>query len=428
MKTFQLIVLGGFGFLAVMGVILFATFSGRGGAEATGTVTIWGILPQESVEEAISILSSTNTEFGKVSYVEKSASTFSGEVANAIASGTGPDLVLISQELLLSEEDKLQLIPYTSISQRTYIDEYVPIATTFLTTEGTYGIPFVVDPMVMYYNRSLLGNKGIVSPPSTWESILAYVPSLTQKKEDQSIAKSGIALGEYENVHNARGIISTLLLQAGVAITNRGQYGIESALRQEVGQFGTTFAESALSFYTQFANPIKTAYSWNRSLPDSQQMFLAGDLALYLGFASERPYLSAANPNLHFDMAPMPQPQTSSSHTGYGIVYAFALPKASQNPTGAMNTAFALANISLPSVFEKLSMAPANRSFLVSEADDLYTPVFYPEALTVRGWLSPAPSRTDSIFSSLVSNITTGRETVQKAILTADEEIGAEVR
>ncbi len=42
-------------------------------------------------------------------------------------------------------------------------------------------------------------------------------------------------------------------------------------------------------------------------MSDSKNMFLAGDLALYFGFASELDDLKNKNPNLNFDVTLFPQ-------------------------------------------------------------------------------------------------------------------------
>ncbi len=429
LRPFQLVVLAIFAFSAVLGLIIFANYGGFGGSkEQIGVVTIWGTLPQEAVAERISVLAGDNEAYTEVSYVQRSESTFSSDLSNAIAAGAGPDLVIISQETLLTEQNKLQLISFSSIPQRTYLDTYLPLFELFLTAEGTYGVPFVLDPLVLYYNRSQLASANLVSPPGTWESLAGIVPILTARDATGAVGRSAIALGDYANIQNARAIISLLLLQAGTPITQHTTQGIRSVLQGEES-FGSTPAESAINFYTQFADPAKNVYSWNRSLANSRQQFLSGDLAFYVGFASELPYLQTANPNLSFDMAPIPQPATSVNRTTYGVGYMFALPKQSINPAGAFSVATALSDSdSMNAVAKSLSMAPARRALLTVAAEDTFTPIYYAAALTARGWLSPTPSVTDGIFAGMIGNITSGRFDVTQAINAAEQSLNASLR
>jgi len=369
-------------------------------------------------------------EYGKVTYTERPQETFDADVAEAIATGRGPDLLIISQEDLLAAEAKLSTIPSSSISERDFRDNYLPIHELYLIEGGTYAIPFLVDPLVLYYNRPILASSGAARPPSTWEAVTGLAATVNRQTDTQTVTRSLIALGTYENVENARAILSLLFLQAGYGISERTSTGVRSSLSDPVpGVYGMTPSESALNFYTEFANPGKTVYSWNRSLPESRQAFIAGDLALYLGFASERAQLEAANPNLDFDMSAAPAPGTTATRTTYGKAYAFAIPRATQNGDGALRVALTLSERdSVPLFARAFGMAPAHRGALSPLAGDLYEPVYYPEALIARGWLSPAPEETDRIFATMVNNVLSGREAVSNAITTVNQSLNAALK
>jgi len=417
-------VFGVFILFAIVGLFLFANFTGFGTTAAKiGTVTIWGVLPEGAVSPELDALKAQQKEYANVQYVQKPADTFDAVLSDGIASGIGPDVILISQEQLLAEKNKLNVIPFSVISERAYLASFVPLTELFLTSQGTYGIPFTVDPLVLYYNRTLLSSAGIAMPPSTWEAITGLAPRLTQKNGAQ-VVKSAIALGSYQNVPNASAILSLLFFQAGSPITTLSNGTVRAALTQSTAgnTVGVNPAESALSFYTQFADPAKTVYSWNGSLPDARQAFTSGDLALYLGFASEEPFLAAANPNLDFDMAAVPQPAMSQVRTTYGRAYAFAIPKATRNETGGIAVARALTTKELAlQAAHALSMAPAERALLSPAANDKFAAVFYPEALVAKGWLSPLPERTDSIFAAMIGTILSGRSSVQDALEKANQ-------
>jgi len=427
MKTFQIVLLAVFGFLALLGLVLFANFGGFGSSSSNvGTVTIWGTLPQSSMDTVLNAVRNGSQDYSGISYVQKDESTFDADLAEALASGSGPDLILISQEELLTEQNKLSVVPYSAISLHDYTQKYLPIEQLFLASEGTYGVPFAVDPLVMYYNDSLLTQSGITNATTTWEGILADTPQLSQASGG-NVMRSAVPFGAYDNVENARAVVSLLLLQSGNPIVSVGSSGPRAELTStDAANSAVTPAQSAVNFYTQFADPVKDVYTWNRALPSARQSFLAGTLAFYPGFASELPGIAAANPNLDFDIAPIPQPQTAPQQLTFGKAYAFAVPKASKNPAGAEKTAFALAGASLaPTVAHALFMAPALRSALTPSADDRYSPVYYPQALIAKGWLSPSPAVTDGIFSTMITNITSGRMTTGQALNTANQAINA---
>ncbi len=428
LKPFQVVLLSVFGVLALVGLFLFANFKGFGkNADQIGTVVIWGTIPQKAVTPSLAELKRLHKEFAKVSYSERQASSFDTDLANAIASGSGPDLILITQEQLVTEQSRLVIIPPATLSERAFRDTYLPGFDIYLTESGTYGIPFVMDPLVMYYNRTILATAGIATAPTTWEAVTGLSPTLTQVNTAQTVERSTVALGTYGNIDQARAILSLLFLQAGQGMTARGVNGVRSTLLQNsTGASGVSSTQSALAFYTEFSNPAKTTYSWNRSLPSSRQMFVQGDLALYLGYASEQGNIRAASPNLEFDMARTPSPATATSRVTYGKAYAFAVPKASKNQKGAVATAFAFTGSdTLPALARALGMAPGVRTMLTPSTKDLYEPVYYPEALIAKGWLSPAPAATDSVFAAMIDNVTSGRTTAGQALVAADQSLNA---
>jgi ABC-type glycerol-3-phosphate transport system substrate-binding protein len=429
MKTFQIVVLAIFGVGALVGLVVFATGKGTGGGSSQiGTVVIWGLVPEDAVNTALAEMSVTDKRLSAVSYVEKTRASFGNELAQAIAESAGPDLIIISQEELLQERAKLTLIPFESLPERTFIDSYVPIADLLLTETGSYGIPLVADPLVMYYNKTTLIDAGVATPPTTWEGVNGLAQTLSQVTPAGAVLKSVVPLGDYVNVQNARALLSTIFLQAGVPITVQNAGRTEALLQGNDDKMSES-AESALNFFTQFSDPAKTVYTWNRTLPNSRTAFLAGDLALYPGFASERPYLAGANPNLSFDMAPIPQPAVMENRTTYGLLYFAAVPRSALNPNGAFEVAFALSApgpVSL--IAESASMAPALRGLLSPDAGDKYASVFYPEALRARGWLSPSASATDGIFAGMIGNVTSGRRSAQESLQSADDSLQAALK
>jgi ABC-type glycerol-3-phosphate transport system substrate-binding protein len=417
-RPFQLILLVVFALFAFFGLYLFANFTGfsSGGAKV-GVVTIWGTLPQSALQDELSALSTQNKAYAKVTYVQKDASTFDNDLANAIASGSGPDLILITQEELLEEEPKINVIPFSSVPQRTFLNTYLPEDTLYLTSTGTYGIPYVLDPLVLYYNKTILESAGIAQAPSSWEAVTGLAPSLSRVGPTGAITQSAVPFGVYANLEDARGILSLLFLQSGTPITAETSVGVQSVLASTQTQTadGIPPAQTVLNFFTQFSDPTRTVYSWNAGFTSARQEFLAGNLALYVGYASDEPLLKAANPNLDFDMSQIPQPQTATKKVDYGLAYAYS-------------TALALtAKSVLPAAAEELSMAPSQNALLSTSPADSYSPVYYPEALIAQGWLSPSPAATDLIFSSMITSITSGQYQSKDALDAADQALTAAV-
>ncbi|HQU08068.1 MAG: hypothetical protein B7X04_03585 [Parcubacteria group bacterium 21-54-25] len=430
-STFQAVLIGVFAFAALFGMFIFSTYSGSGSsAKKIGTVVIWGTLPAAPMRAALESLGQQNNDLQGVTYIAKPASTFVGDLNAAIAQGQAPDLVLLSQADLDPLASALTPIPYTALPQRTFLDNFANVCTVYLGPNGVYGVPIGIDPLMLYYNRTLLSSASIAAPPTTWEALTGLVPQITQTTSSQNVSRALIALGAYDNVHDARGVLSTLFLQAGLPIVSedaRGQYTVSLGNTQTTSAVGgVPPGESVLRFYTSFADPTEISYTWNSTLPDSQQMFLAGNEALYLGYASEGQYFAQANPNLSFDVAPVPQPQMASIKTVYANVYALAIPHGSSNPQGAYLAALALSGATADqTIASAMGFAPAQRSLLAAPPNDPTSAVVYPAAVMASTWLSPAPATTDQIFSGMIQDVITGRVSISQALTNAEQSIRA---
>lgn len=419
-----------FGFGAVIGLFVFATYTGSSGNNGVGSVVIWGTLPAAGMNSTLVEATKLDQTLKSVSYVEKNPATIKDDLAAAIATGNTPDLVLASQEQLVSLAKFLTPTPLATLSASAFQNAFVGEGDLFTAPGGAgyYGIPFLIDPLVLFSNTTILSSDGIARAPNTWEAMTGLVPNVAILTPSRQITRGLIALGTYDNVHDARGILSSLFLQTGVPLSSTSATGYLTAnLGQQGGGNGVPPGQAVLGFYTQFADPSKVSYTWNASLPDSQSAFLSGNLALYLGFVSEARFLSQANPNLDFSVSPLPQPATANVKNTYGLLYAFMTPRSAKNATGAYQAAALLTNTTEQGLAASATgLAPASRSALSAiPTGDPIAAVAYSSALYAHGWLSPAPGDTDTVFSGMISNVITGRSTLQTALATAERTLGA---
>jgi ABC-type glycerol-3-phosphate transport system substrate-binding protein len=419
-SLFQVIFIGVFVALGGIGLFVFGTYNGDSTKTASvGPVTIWGILPKTAVNAMISQSLITNPELRSVTYIQKRADTFTTEYINAAAEGKAPDLMIVSSDQIARLRNTLTMIPYTSISLRSFQDTFADAAKILLGGDGVYGFPLAIDPLILYYNRPLLATAGIAQPPSTWSDVLSLVSKFARVENGFKVTHAAIDLGGYANVHNARGTLSALFLQSGIPISVSAKGGgFVASLQGAKTQNGQTGVESALTYYTSFANPAGSGYTWNNALPDSRGMFLAGDLTFYMGFGSEYPFVKQANPNLDFDVAQFPQLAGSRTRTTYGLVYAFVIPKTSKNLSGAFQATSVLSGPAAEVTLVKSmgAIAPARRDLLAKPPTDLALSIIYNEALVAKSWLAPDVILADNAFAVLVNSIISGSRSVPEAV------------
>jgi len=424
-SLFQGILLGVFGLGAMIGLFVFATHTANTG-NTTGPVVIWGVLSGDAVHNVLVSAAKDNPTFKNVSYIQKDPATLSSDLSAAIATGNAPDLVLASQEELYALMKFVAPIPLATLPVRTFANTFVEGGNIFAVPNdgGYYGIPFLVDPLALFSNRTILASSGVAQTPSTWEALTGLVPRVALLTSSRQITRGLIALGTYDNVRNARGILSSLFLQTGIRPSSYSANGALSSNLSNAGGSTARPGQAVLGFYTQFADPSKVSYTWNASLSDSRQAFLAGDLALYIGYVSEARFLKLANPNLNFDVASLPQPATAKWKSVYGLVYAFMIPRGAKNAAGAYQVASFLTNhAEQVSAAAATGLAPATLAELATTPADPVAVVAYEGALYASGWLSPAPADTDAVLSGMIGNVISGRSVPETALANAERSL-----
>ena len=422
-RPFQIILLGTFGALAVLSLIFFMVYQGSpGGDEKTygDGVLICGTLDQGSFSRVFAEISSDDKDFQSVRYVQKDARTFDFEFVNAIAEGRAPDLIVLPSDSLVTHREKLLAISYDTLSARTFRDRYVDGAEIFLFTDGVYGVPFAVDPLVMYWNRDIFSSSGLATPPRTWAELQdTVVPVVTKTAGAFNLTQSAVAFGEYANIRNAKSILSLLFLQSGTSIVSESDRRYTITLGQSGGS-SLKPADAALSFYTRFALPSAAQYSWSRSLPEDRLQFTSGKLGLYFGLGSEYRVIESGNPNLNFDVAEVPQDANATVRRAFGDFYAFAIPRASSNVQGAYAVAETLAAPgSSTRLSEELGLSPVHRSAISEGAVNPYRQTLFSSALIARAWLDPNPSESENVFQLMIEDVTSGRRRISESVLDA---------
>lgn len=424
MKTFPTVVAGIFVALALFAVFIFATFSSHQ-SSAVGAVTVWGSLPDTAVKTLITdIQQNAQNEFDGVQYVNVPADTLVPSLISAIASGKGPDLVILPASYLIAQSDTLLTVPYSNFSQRDFKDAYIQAGEVLLQPDGIKGLPFMADPLVMYWNRTLFSNAGLSQPPQYWDEVATDAPKLTKTAGAGTLLTSAAALGTWDNITHAKEIFVSILRQLGNTVITQGDRGYQSSLQQSSVN-GVASGDSALRFYTEFADPVKPVYSWNRSQPNSYDAFVGGETAMYFGRASELSAIRAANPNLNFDVAQLPSIRGGGNAAEAGLS-VLAIPRGSANPKGALVVAEALTGTSVQSVISETFHLPSvRRDALSQQPADAYAGLFQKAALTAFSFPDPNPARTDDIFSRMVNAVASGASTVSDAISNASNELSA---
>jgi len=443
LSTFQITLLAVFGSLGVAGVLIFALFTASSSANAIGPVVIWGTIDGTALNLALRDAADNDSRFSQVTYLKVDPTQYDANLKTALANGRGPDLFLMTDDHAYRDASYALHIPYSQFPQSQFQSTFLDTATPFLASDGIVGIPVLVDPLVLFWNKDALATAGIAAPPQYWDQVPGMVESLVKKSDSGTVQKGGIALGSYANIDSAKDILATLIIQAGGGITGLDAEGI---LRSQLAsQNGSTAAVTALNFYTEFADSSQPDYSWSRAFQDAQAAFAAADVAMYIGHASEYASISATNPNLNFAIAPIPQIRSAQYTADTSRVYAFAIARNTQNARGALTVAYLMAGPDfISSVAKSLGMASALRRVVTSNAaaaqptdqtsaalqnlvsNSPKTPgtLLDFEANISKPWIDPDPDKTSQLFRDMIENTVSGELKSMDAVQRGDKQLG----
>ncbi len=422
--------------VAFVGAVL--VFSGLVGPTSTSssttasnaTITIWGVLPNDQMQQYVSNFN-INSGTYKLSYEERAPQTFYQDVITALANGNPPDMFILSSELLSQFKSRLYVTDYQTYNERTFRDTNIDGAQIFLDKDGVVAFPLLVDPLVVYYNKDILAAQNFVVPPTTWNNLQATLPFFTRRDTSNGISQTALGLGGSTNVTHARDIVSALILQTGNPIVSHNPLtGQHTAALSTASASGASLpASEALTFYTSFANPTSTNYSWNSSLPSSLEMFLAGRSAFYIGRSSELFTIQQQNPNLNFDVATLFQSEASARPVTFGSFVAVGILKNSPNIATAYPAALELSSReSIDALSKTFGLAPARRDLLLVQQQNPYVSVFFRAALSAFAWLDPNPVATEQLFRDMIDSVNSGRSDTQTAIFDANRDLQSSIR
>lgn len=419
----------------VIGLILFAMAKGTSSGPGASNLVVWGTVSEEAFTAGYNASSIKENREVAYRYVYKNPADFEADFIEALADGVGPDIVVLREDSLHKNRNKLLIIPYKSYSARDFKDRFIEESELLMTSQGLLGLPILVDPLVMYWNRDIFSNNQITQPPKYWDEFTvtdkntSLVSKITKKDGNANILVSAIALGEWKNIVNAKEILSMLLLQAGTPITSRQSDDKVQVVLNDLFNYPVPPSSSAVNFYTQFSNPTNATYTWNRSLPNSLNMFLAGNLATYIGFSSEAFGIQQKNSNLNFDVTSIPQIRNYSKKIIFARMHSMAIVKQSKQIPGAFAFMVSMTEPSSVKAIEAVTgLPPIRRDLLSDRPTNPARVVFYDSALIARSWIDPDPLSSANTFKDVVESITSGKSRTDEALSRAENELTSQLK
>ncbi len=141
--------------------------------KVTIRLTTWaGAGESAELQQVLDKINATNTEFQIVH--EPAPDDYYTKMQTALAGGTSADLIWLSQEWIANLASKGALLDITDYlkgdsSPAAQLDDYFPdVLKTVVYNGRYYGLPWIAQPVVLYYNKKLFDEAGIPYPDASW--------------------------------------------------------------------------------------------------------------------------------------------------------------------------------------------------------------------------------------------------------------------
>ncbi len=399
----------------------------------TVTLKFWSVFDeQDAYKDLFSAYRAAHPNV-TIEYRKFRPEEYEKELIRALADGTGPDIFSVHSTKMAEFQTLLSPMPTqinisnlvtqgtlqkqtvlvakqeTTISQKAFKQQFIDAVSedAFLNysadpkvaaTPRIYGFPFAMDTLSLFYNKDLLNAAGIAEPPTDWDLFNASVMKLTKYNANGGIAQSGAALGTVKNVDRSGDIISVLMMQNGAQMADPTGIATFDKVPQGTPQ-GVSPGLDAVTFYTDFANPVKEVYTWNDGFPNSVDSFARGQTAYMLGYSYDIPVLTASAPKLNYGIAPLPQ-IAGGKVVNYPNYWLQGVSKTSKFGDYAWNfLQFASSPTNVTKYLGKSGHPTAVRGLIAAQLEDEKIGVFAGQLLTAQSWYHGLDS--DAAFKAL---------------------------
>lgn len=406
-------------------VILILKNLGGGQIERV-TLDVWGVFDSRSSFEKG--FRNFQLQYPNITlrYQQFAYEDYEKALIDALAAGSGPDVIMVHNSWLPKHQDKLAPLPAQfeddekfSFTIRDLQDQFVDVVAKDLTANNQiYGLPLYVDTLALYYNKDMLNSAGITRPPQTWQEVNDNVIRLTRLDDFGNIVTSGLAMGTARNINRSTDILTALMIQSGVQMNDENGFAsFSSAIRN------ANVGETALQYYTDFANPQKQTYAWNDSQHYSVDAFLEGRTAMILGYAHQMELLKAKAPRFNFGVSMMPQASLTDIKN-YANYWTLGVSNASENQEEAWK--FVLSFTSKENITDYLNetQRPAARRDLIElQRTDPDLGLFAIQALSAKSWYQWDNVAIENIFADMIDNVNYRRLSIREALQRAESQV-----
>lgn len=285
-------------FIIVFIGILFALLGGNKAKKVTPkqiTLSYWGLWEEKEVMDVLINEYQRNNPGVRIQYEKKSPQDYRQKLLTWSQKGQGPDIFRFHNTWLPQIQDVVAPLSETVMTGAEFERTFYPIhAKDLKIGRGIYGMPLMVDSMVLLVNEDLLKKAGISTPPNDWDELISTATQVTVKTKEGELVTAGIALGTANNIEHFSEVFGLMLLLNG----------------GDVAALNSAEAIGALEAYRRFAEEPNNV--WSDLMPNSITAFMEGKVAMIFAPTWELYTIKATAPQMKISVLPIPAPPGSS--------------------------------------------------------------------------------------------------------------------
>ena len=256
------------------------------------TLQYWGLWDEKEVFQPLIEEYQAKNPKVTIQYERMSPESYRERLIARSKTGNGPDIFRYHNTWVPEIRDVLTPIPLEIMTNEEFELTFYKIHQKDLKIENLYyGIPLMVDGLVLIYNEDVLRQAGIQEPPQVWvggqNDVLNVVSALTVRDTTGAIVTSGMAIGTANNVDHFSEIFGVLLLLNG----------------GDLKKLKETEAVEAMQLYRKFGEENY----WNEKQSNSISAFIQGRVAMIFGPSWQIINIKAQNPDMNVKVAQIPR-------------------------------------------------------------------------------------------------------------------------
>jgi multiple sugar transport system substrate-binding protein len=368
------------------------------------TLEFWGVF--DSVAAYDGAIKKFNETYPGVTVNYRSFSSISDyetALLDALAAGKGPDIFMVRNRALPRDINKITPAPASQVSLLGLRNLFPQVVETDFVSRGViYALPLSIDTLALFSNQDFLNQAAITNPPANWEDFEKAIPSLLRKDSEGKLTRSAAAIGgSLRSMEQGPDLLSLLMLQSGTKMAS------DDFSR---ATFASPQGEEALKFYTKFADPKSTLYTWSDSFGKSLDVFAEEKAAIIFDYHSAVSRIRAKNAFLNFTISAIPQPVRAEKSIAYPNYFGYAVSRQSRRGNLAWEFVIKLTSDKevAKSYFQVTKKPPALRSLIEENLNNPELSVFARQALIARSFPQTEPNVFSQIFSGMIESVLSG--------------------